>query len=75
MWMRKVPECFTNIAQLSLTGHTTKLKFNNFISEPFPLTNGTMQGNPSMNYYSFYNTLLIKTASSVDKLFMGFVDN
>jgi hypothetical protein len=76
MRMRRIPECFTNIALLLLTGCTTKLKFNNFISKPFLLINGTTQGDPSsMNYYSFYNAPLIETASSEDELSLGFVDN
>jgi hypothetical protein len=76
MCLRRVLDCFTNIAQLSLMGCTTKLKFNDFTSEPFPLVNSTTQGNPSsMNYYSFYNTPLIDTASSADELSMRFVNN
>jgi ribonuclease HI len=76
MRMRRVPDCFTNIAHLSLTGRTTKLKFDDFTSEPLPLINGTTQGDPSsMNYYSFYNAPLIETASSDDELSSGFVDD
>jgi hypothetical protein len=53
-----------------------KLKFDNFISEPFLLVNGTTQGDPSsMNYYSFYNAPLIETAASEDELSLGFVDD
>jgi hypothetical protein len=59
-----------------LTGCITKLKFNDFISDPFPLVNRTTQGNlSSMNYYSFYNAPLIESASSEDELSLGFVDD
>jgi hypothetical protein len=76
MRMRRIPECFTDIALLSLTGCTTKLKFDDFISKPFPLVNGTTQGDPSlMCYYSFYNAPLIETATNKDELSLGFVDN
>src|ERR1700720_1069262 len=34
MKMCRVPKCFTNIVSLSLTGRTTSLKFDDFISEP-----------------------------------------
>ena len=64
MCMRRVLECFINIISLLLTGHTTHLKFDNYISEPIPLDldNSTMQRDPSsMLYYSFYNAPLIKT--------------
>ena len=76
MRMRRVPECFINIVNLSLTGCTTCLKFDDFISEPIPFNNGTTQGNPSsMLYYSFYNAPLIEVASSSDKLSPGFVND
>jgi ribonuclease HI len=76
MRMRRIPDCFTNLAHLSLTGRTTKLKFDDYTSEPLPLINGTTQGDPSsMSYYSFYNAPLIEIASSEDELSMGFVDD
>ena len=47
MCMRRVPTCFINIVSLSLTGHTTRLRFDDYLSEPIPLNNGTTQGDPS----------------------------
>jgi Reverse transcriptase (RNA-dependent DNA polymerase) len=47
MRMRRVPKCFTDIVALLLTGHTTTLKFDNFMSDPIVLDNGTTQGDPS----------------------------
>ena len=74
--MRQVPDCFINIVNLSLTGHTTRLKFDDYISEPMALDNGTTQGDPSsMLYYSFYNAPLIEVAASNNKLSPGFVDD
>ena len=76
MQMQQVPDCFINIVNLSLTGHTMCLKFNDYVSEPIPLNNGTTQGNPSsMLYYSFYNALLIEVVASNNKLSPGFVDD
>ena len=76
MRMCQVPKCFTDLAALMLTDRTTHLKFDDFISNPIPLKNGTTQGNPSsMLFYSFYNVPLIKTAKSDDELSLGFVDN
>jgi hypothetical protein len=58
------------------TDRTTCLKFNDFISDPIPLKNGTTQGDPSsMLYFGFYNAPLIKTTKSEDELSLGFVDD
>ena len=52
------------------------IKFDDYISDPMPLVNGTTQGVlSSMLYYSFYNAPLIKIASSNDELSPGFIDN
>ena len=76
MRMRRVPECFIKVVTASLTGCTTRLKFDNYLSEALQLDNGTMQGNPSsMLYYSFYNMPLIKVALLEDELSPGFVDD
>jgi Reverse transcriptase (RNA-dependent DNA polymerase) len=76
MWMHTVPECFTDIVSLSLTGHTTCLKFDDFVSNPIQLTNGTIQGDPPlMIYYAFYNALLLDTAKSNDELSPGFIND
>jgi hypothetical protein len=76
MRMRRVPKCFTDIVTLSLTGRTTRLKFDDFVSDPIQLDNGTTQGDPSsMSHFGFYNAPLIETASSEDELSPGFVDD
>ena len=41
MCMRRVPKCFTDIVSLSLTGCSTLLKFDDYISDPILLDNGT----------------------------------
>ena len=74
--MRRVPTCFINIVVLSLTGRSTCLRFDDYISEPIPLDNGTTQGDPSsMLYYSFYNAPLIEVVSSINELSPGFVND
>ena len=76
MRMCRVPKCFIDIVTLSLTGRTTLLKFDDYLSDPIALDNGTTQGDPSsMNYYSFYNAPLIETAQGNDELSPGFVDD
>jgi hypothetical protein len=76
MRMRRVLNCFINIVAHSLTGRTTRLKFDDYVSEPMPLINGTTQGDPSsMLYFGFYNAPLIETATTNDELSPGFVDD
>ena len=76
MQMRRVPQCFVDIVSLHLSGWTTCIKFNDYISDLMPLDNGTTQRGPSsMLYYSFYNTPLIEIASSNDELCPGFEDD
>ena len=76
MRMRCVPKCFTNLADHMLSGFSTRLQFDNYVSDPIPLDNGTIQGDPSlMLFYSFYNVPLLETARGCNKLFAGFVDN
>ena len=61
MHIRRVPDCFIDIVNHSLTGHTTHLKFDDFFSEPIPLDIGMTQCDLSyMLYYSFYNMPLVK---------------
>ena len=51
-------------------------KFDNYMSDPIPLKNGTTQGDPaSMLYYSFYNAPLIEIAKFANELSPGFVDD
>jgi Reverse transcriptase (RNA-dependent DNA polymerase) len=76
MCMGHVPTCFINIVAASLTDCTTRLKFDEHLSEALQLNNGTTQGDlSSMLYYSFYNALLIEVALSDDELSPGFVDD
>jgi hypothetical protein len=59
-----------------LSGRTTRLRFDDYISDPIPLINGTTQGDPSsMLFYSFYNAPLLETAKGQDELSLGFVDD
>ena len=76
MHIRRVPDCFIDIVNHSLTGHTTHLKFDDFVSELIPLDIGTTQCDLSyMLYYSFYNMPLVKVVSSSDELSLKFVDD
>ena len=61
-----------------LTGHKTKLSFNNFLSEFIKINNSNNQGCPlSMINYTFYNAGLLEIAlpNDKDEAVFGFVDN
>jgi ribonuclease HI len=76
MKMRRVPKCFTDLTDRMLSGRSTRLRFDDFVSDPIPLINGTTQGDPSsMLFYSFYNAPLLETANGRDELSPGFVDD
>jgi len=74
--MRQIPKCFVDLIELKLTGQLTRLRFNDFLSEPIPLNNGTTQGDPDlMLLYRFYKAPLIEVANSPNELSPGFVDD
>ena len=74
--MRRVPICFTELIARKLTGRSTRLRFDDFTSDPIPVDNGTTQGDPdSMLLYGPYNAPLIDIAASPDELTPGFVDD
>ena len=59
-----------------LSDRQTRLRFDDFISDPIHLSNGTTQGFPlSMLLYAFYNVELIKITHGKNELAAGFVDD
>ena len=57
MRKRRIPRCYTDFVKKLLTGRETRLRFDDFLSDPIPIDNGVGQGDPiSMIVYLFYNT-------------------
>jgi hypothetical protein len=78
MRLRGVPTVCTDIIDLMLTGRSTRLSFDDYISEIINIVNGNNQGCPlSMILYAFYNCPLIEIAKQPSKkeLVLGFVDD
>lgn len=78
MKARKVPSCYIRLAERMLRERFTRLKFDDFISDPISIDNGTTQGCPlSMLFYAFYNASLIEVAikNLINQLALGFVDD
>lgn len=76
MKARKIPLCYINLISNMLTNRKTRIIFDDFISDPINIDNGTTQGCPlSMILYAFYNAPLILTASGVNETALGFVDD
>jgi ribonuclease HI len=73
---RRVPNCYVRLIDNMLTNRKTRLLFDDVISDPIPIDNGTTQGCPlSMGLYAFYNAPLIEVAVHRNETSLGFVDD
>ena len=78
MRLRRVPEKYVHLVELTLTDRKTKLSFDDFTSDPIMINNGNSQGCPlSMIFYAFYNAGLLELSppGSRDEGQFGFVDD
>ena len=72
---RLLPE-IVSYTQHLLQGRRTRLRFDDFNSEWFPITNGIGQGDPlSMILFIIYNSDLVDTANDSSELTLAFVDD
>jgi hypothetical protein len=76
MRARQIPEQLVQFIEGMLEGRSTRLKFNDFISDIIAITNGNSQGCPlSMILYSFYIAPLLEIADGKRTTTIGFVDD
>jgi len=72
----RIPEVYTKVIWLILEGRRTRLRFDDFISDPIWIDNGIGQGDPlSMVLYILYNADLLDIALNPEEESLGFVDN
>jgi hypothetical protein len=76
MKARRVPPCYIKLISRMLTNRKTRLHFDDHISDPIDIDNGTTQGCPLlMILYAFYNAPLIQVAAYPSETALGFVDD
>ena len=76
MRRHRVPTVIVNMVERILTDRSARLRFDDYVSEPFPLLNGIGQGDPiSMIIYLFYNADLVRVAKGPNELAVAFVDD
>jgi len=73
---RGVPEGYVDFVCRMLEGRKTTLRFDDYESGQFEVSNGIGQGDPlSMILYLFYNAPMLETAAGANQLALGFVDD
>ena len=76
MKTRQVPTVYTSLFQNMLSCRSTQICFDDHISNPISINNGTMQGCLlSMLLYTFYNADLIDIATGENELSTRFVND
>ena len=76
LWKRRIPEAYMAFINNILTGHRTKLKFDDYTLEWVKLDNGIGQGNPlSMILYLFYNADMLDVVWKKNELALGYIDD
>jgi hypothetical protein len=71
---RKIPVVYTRFVEELLKGRRTRIKFDDFLSDPIQIHNGIGQGDPlSMILYIIYNADFLELASTSAEDSLGFV--
>jgi len=73
---RRIPEHHIDFVRLLLSNRSTRLKFDDFLSELIRITNGIRQGDPlSMILYIIYNADLLEIAANAKEDSLGYVND
>ena len=76
MRTRRLPPTIVNFTEKLLQGRKTRLRFDDFLSDWFSITNGIGQGDPfSMLLFIIYNSDLVEMAEGSSELTLAFVDD
>ena len=78
MYTQSIPTKYIRLIELMLTGHKTKLLFDDFLSNFIPINNGNNQGcTLLMLNHAFYNAGLLEITppDAMDEAVFGFVDD
>jgi len=76
MKLRRLPSEIVTYTERMLRGRKTKLRFDDYVSEWFDITNGIGQGDPlSMILYIIYDSDLVEIAKGKQELTLAFVDD
>ena len=76
MKRRRLLKAIITYMECLLRGQKTKLKYNDYISDWVPITNGIGQGDPlSMLLYIIYSSDLVDMAKGTNELTLAFVDD
>lgn len=74
MKKRRVPEKIVQLIGRLLRGRSTRLKFDDYVSDPIPINNGVGQGDPvSLPSFNYYNADLLELSTALQAL--GYVDD
>ena len=73
---RHVPTQYIQLFNKMLTNRKTHLCFDDYVSKPIQISNGTTQGSPfSMILYAYYNANLIDIAKGKSELSTSIIDD
>lgn len=73
---RRIPEKYVVFVEKLLTDRSTRIKFDDYISDPIAIRNGIGQGDPlSMILYLFYNADLFDIPQGSNEWATGYVDD
>jgi hypothetical protein len=76
MRKRRVPEELVRTASTVLSNRSTRLHFDDYLSDPTPLENGIGQGDPlSMIVYLYYNADILDVPWGRNELAVAYVDD